>query len=241
MFFDPGRQKRGILPNQQMGRSLEIGKRYAIVVSRDWRDANGLPLAQEFRKEFRVGAADERPIDVKGWRVAAPHAGTRDALVVTFPEPLDHGLLLRALGVTGGDGKFLDGDVGVDEGEKRWTFTPRDAWRAGTYQLTALAMLEDLAGNRIGRAFEVDNFDRADRTPEPERTTIPFTVARASRIHGVPRFLSRSEVPRDARLPDSWFGGFTEPRNPESRNPGTSHRVASSASSAQPVVEMRCA
>ncbi len=37
-------------------------------------------------------------------------------------------------------------------------------------------MLEDLAGNRIGRAFEVDNFDRVDRTPEAERTAIPFTV-----------------------------------------------------------------
>jgi hypothetical protein len=37
-------------------------------------------------------------------------------------------------------------------------------------------MLEDLAGNRIGRAFEVDNFDRTDDSPEPERTLIPFVV-----------------------------------------------------------------
>jgi hypothetical protein len=36
--------------------------------------------------------------------------------------------------------------------------------------------LEDLAGNRIGRAFEVDQFDRADRTSEPKRTVIPFTI-----------------------------------------------------------------
>jgi hypothetical protein len=150
VFFDPGRQKRGILPNQQMGRSLEIGKRYAIVVSREWPDANGLPLKEEFRKSFTVGPADERPIDVKSWRVSSPRADTRDALVVTFPEPLDHGLLVRALGVTAADGRFLDGEVGIDESEERWAFTPRSAWRAGTYQLTALAMLEDLAGNRIG-------------------------------------------------------------------------------------------
>ena len=177
VFFDPGRQKRGILPNQQMGRSLEIGKRYSIVVSRDWLDGNGLPLKEEFRKEFRVGPADEQPIDVQSWRVAAPPAGTREAIVVTFPEPLDHGLLLRALGVTSGDGTFLDGDVRVDEGERRWAFTPRAAWTAGTHQLTALAMLEDLAGNRIGRAFEVDQFDRADRSAEAERTSLPFAVA----------------------------------------------------------------
>ena len=34
------------------------------------------------------------------WRVMPPAARTRDPLVVTFPEPLDHGLLARALGVT---------------------------------------------------------------------------------------------------------------------------------------------
>lgn len=176
VFFDPGRQKRGILPNQQMGRSLAIGTRYAIVVSRDWPDTNGLPLKEEFRKSFTVGPADERPIDVKSWRVSSPNAGTRDPIVVTFPEPLDHGLLLRALGVTGGDGGFLDGDVHIEEGETRWTFTPRTPWRAATYQLTALDMLEDLAGNRIGRAFEVDQFDRADRTAEADRTLIPIVI-----------------------------------------------------------------
>jgi hypothetical protein len=178
VFFDPGRQKRGITPNQQMGRSLEPGRRYTLVVDREWRDGNGLPLATSFRRDFTVGPADERPLDVKSWRVTAPAGGTRDAVVVTFPEALDHGLLLRALGVWR-DGKALAGDVAVDERETRWRFTPRDAWRAGEYQLTAFGMLEDLAGNRIGRAFEVDRFDRADRSAEPERTALPFTIPAA--------------------------------------------------------------
>jgi len=60
--------------------------------------------------------------------------------------------------------------------ETTWTFTPAEPWVAGQHNLLALAMLEDLAGNRIGRAFEVDNFDRTDDTTEPERTLIPFTV-----------------------------------------------------------------
>ena len=34
----------------------------------------------------------------------------------------------------------------------------------------------DVAGNRIGRAFEVDQFDRTDRSAEPEKTLIPFSV-----------------------------------------------------------------
>jgi hypothetical protein len=177
VFFDPGRQKRGILPNQQMGRSLEPGKRYALVVSREWRDGSGLPLREDFRRSFQVGPADERPIDVARWRLSAPSADSLDPLVANFPEPLDHGLLLRALGVTGADGRFIDGDVRVDQGETRWAFTPRAPWRAGAYNVTALAMLEDLAGNRVGRAFEVDRFDRADRAEEVERTSLPFVVA----------------------------------------------------------------
>jgi hypothetical protein len=176
VFFDPGRQKRGILPNAQMGRSLVPGRKYTLVVDREWRDANGLPLKTEYRREFRVAEADERPIDFRAWEVAAPTAGERDPLIVTFPEPLDHGLLLRALGVSGADQRFLDGDVKIDSHETRWRFTPREPWKAGRYQLVALAMLEDMAGNRIGRAFEVDRFDRADRSSEPERTMIPFEV-----------------------------------------------------------------
>jgi hypothetical protein len=176
VFFDPGRQKRGILPNQQMGRSLEPGRHYTLVVSREWRDGNGLPLKEDFRREFRVGPPDERPLDVSSWRIAPPSAGSREPLLVTFDEALDHGLLLRALGVTGADGKFIDGDVKIDAAESRWSFTPAAAWRQGSYQLTALAMLEDLAGNRIGRAFEVDTFNRADSSPEPERTNLPFQV-----------------------------------------------------------------
>ena len=176
VFFDPGRQKRGILPNAQMGRSLVPGRRYSLVVSKQWRDANGLPLKDEYRRNFRVTAADDRPIDYRAWRIEAPPAGTQSPLVVTFSEPLDHGLLVRALGVTAGDQRFLDGDVRIERGETRWSFTPRTAWQPGQHQLVALAMLEDMAGNRIGRAFEVDRFDRTDRSPEPERTSIAFDV-----------------------------------------------------------------
>ena len=37
-FFDPGRVKAGILPNQQMGRALNAGRSVTLVISREWRD-----------------------------------------------------------------------------------------------------------------------------------------------------------------------------------------------------------
>ena len=175
IFFDPGRVKKGILPNLQMGRPLEVGRSVTLVIKREWPDENGLPLKEEFRRVLRVGPTDLEPLDTSTWRIQSPAAGSRDGMVVTFPEPLDHGLLMRALGVTR-DGKEVDGAIGVDQAETRWTFTPMAPWTAGTYQLLALDILEDLAGNQIGRAFEVDNFDTVDKGPNPTTITIPFHV-----------------------------------------------------------------
>jgi hypothetical protein len=181
VFFDPGRVKKGLTPRVEMGPSLEAGREYTLVVDAEWLDGDGLPLREAFRRTFRVGPADERPLDPGAWRVAPPPAGAREPVVVTFPEPLDHGLLLRAMGIAGDGGVPIDGHVVVEAEETRWLFTPTEPWPGGAYQLVVLSILEDLAGNRIGRAFEVDQFDEVDRTNEPEVTRIPFRIAPTSR------------------------------------------------------------
>jgi hypothetical protein len=175
VFFDPGRVKRGILPNRQLGRALVPGKTYQLVVRADWRDGTGAPLKEPFARTFKVVPADARPLDPAEWRITAPPPGARTALTVTFPEPMDHGLLYRALAVRY-DGQVLDGDIGIEAHETRWTFTPRDVWRAGSYELLVLSILEDRAGNQIGRAFEVDNFDTVDKGPEPKTVTLAFSI-----------------------------------------------------------------
>jgi hypothetical protein len=158
VFFDPGRQKRGILPNREMGFSLAAGHEYTLAVDREWIDGNGNPLRESFTKSFRVTAPDLAPLDPKAWTIVAPREGTRDPISVTFPEPLDHGLLLRAVGVRR-NGAPVVGDVRVDAHETSWTMTPNEPWRPGDYSVIALGILEDLAGNRIGRAFEVVSKD----------------------------------------------------------------------------------
>ena len=175
VFFDPGRVKLGILPNRQMGRPLEVGRSMTLVVSREWRDAHGLPLKEDFRRTYRVGPPDENPIDPATWRIEAPAAGTRGRVSVTFPKPLDHGVLMRALGVRL-NGQPVTGDIAIERGETRWMFTPTDPWRAGAYQLLALDILEDPSGNQIGRAFEVENARAVDKGPDAKTITLPFLV-----------------------------------------------------------------
>ncbi len=69
VFFDPGRQKRGIAPIADMGRSLTEGKSYTLVIDAEWRDGNGLPLKQPYRRTFKVGPPDEKPLAPASWKI----------------------------------------------------------------------------------------------------------------------------------------------------------------------------
>ena len=178
VLYDPGRVKRGIRPNAELGRPLAADRRYTLAIDTAWRDAAGQPLVAPFRREFRVGPPRERALDPAAWRFDLPAGGTRDPLAVRFPVPLDYGLLQSALRVTMG-GEPLAGEIRVEQGETRWTFTPRAPWRPGEHQLVAAATLEDVAGNRIGRPFEVDAAD--PRGVERARgAVVPFRIGRAN-------------------------------------------------------------
>ena len=172
VLFDPGRIKRGLASLDEEGPSLEEGRAYTIQIDREWRDAQGTPLERGFEKRFRVGAQDREPPETSTWRIAAPRVGTTDPLVVHFPEPMDYALLLRLLHVS-----RVEGAASVGLNEKEWRFTPVQPWQAGQYELIADTWLEDLAGNRLGRAFDLDTFERVTKTVERKTVSLRFSVS----------------------------------------------------------------
>lgn len=176
VLFDPGRVKRGILPNEEMGRALIVGQKYRLEVDEAWLDGNGQKLAAPFRREFRVAPAEEHAIDPATWRIAAPSDGTRDPLVVTFPRALDYGLLQSGVAVATARGDRVPGAISLAAGETRWLFIPRAPWQAGEYRLLASSALEDVAGNRIGRPFEVDAAAGGGGHAEARSATLAFRV-----------------------------------------------------------------
>ncbi len=176
LLCEPGRVKRGLKPREEEGPILEEGKRYTLVVDRRWPDATGQPLSETFRKSFEALAPVDGAIDVKQWKLTAPRAGASQPLVVKFQRPLDHACLQRMLTVEGPDGKPMDGRVTIADQESRWEFTPASPWVKGKHHLVADTVLEDLAGNSIGRAFEVDEFRPITTTTPMETVKIPFVV-----------------------------------------------------------------
>ncbi len=177
LFLDPGRIKRGLKPREEVGPVLEEGKSYTLVIDRDWLDAEEEPLRETYRKSFTVTPPDGVRPNPKTWRIQAPPAGTRTALAVTFPEPLDHALLQRWLDVVDAGGKRVAGRAQVLPGETGWEFMPEEPWSAGAYQLVIDTRLEDRAGNRVDRLFEVDEFHPIEREVKTETVSLPFTIA----------------------------------------------------------------
>jgi len=176
LFIDPGRIKREVKPLEDIGPALVLGKQHTLVIDSAWKDGVGRPLKAEFRKAFLVGPADREPPDPSRWKIAPPKSGGRNPLTVVFPDPMDHALSQRMIQVGTRSGDRINGRIELGDEERRWTFVPAEAWRAGGFTLNVQTTIEDLAGNNIGKAFEVDVFDGVQRRLTNNVVTIPFEV-----------------------------------------------------------------
>jgi hypothetical protein len=175
VWFDPGRIKRGLTSNLNLGPSLEAGKRYTLAIDREWRDARGVPLVEGFRKAFRGGPADRIAPDPQHWRVTAPRAGTSAPVILDFPEPMDYVGLQKTITVSDGRNQ-ISGTIAIERQETRWTFTPREPWKAGNYRLMVSNALEDLAANKMGQLFDMDAVAGVNENVEAKTIPILFSV-----------------------------------------------------------------
>ena len=176
LIIDPGRIKRGVRPLEEIGPALVAGKSYTLVIGREWRDGEGDPLKESFQKAFKVTAPDREPPDPSRWKIQAPQAGGRDPLAVIFPEPMDQALSQRVIRVTGESGEVVEGKISLEDQERRWAFTPDNIWRHGRYQIIIQNTLEDLAGNNIGKPFDVDLFEGVERRLPTKTVKLSFEI-----------------------------------------------------------------
>ncbi len=164
LIFHPGRIKRGVGPNREMGPPLRAGETFRLVVDRQLRDFGGEPLQASFEKELRVVAADRSSPDPHSWRVMLPENST-GSLVLELGEPLDEALLERMISIEDASRRRVPGELVIGDAGTRVSFRPDAAWRPGRYTIVVSPALEDLAGNRIDRLFD----EELSPSAEPER------------------------------------------------------------------------
>ena len=149
--------------------------------TRGWRDAEGRPLAVRFCKAFRAGPPDETPPDPSTWAIDAPGPGTSDPLTLTSPSRSTAPSSAACATIYDADGHVIPGGVAVEDGETALAIHAGSSLgRRGVSPLRGRD-LEDLAGNSIGRVFEVDVFEKVDRRPIPQAVNRPFRVEARSR------------------------------------------------------------
>lgn len=148
LWIHPGRVKRGVNLREEEGPVLEPNRTYTLEIGAELLDAEGRPTGRAFTKRFAAVEEDHDKPDPSRWAVDVPRAGTRDALVVRFPEPLDRWLLVRSLRPS------VPGRADAADAERSWTFTPERPWTPGAHALAVDPFLEDLAGNTPARRFE---------------------------------------------------------------------------------------
>ena len=181
MLLDPGRIKRGLAPNLEFGYPLVEGTTVCVSIDPSFRDARGQPLRAGAERSYDIGPALRARIDPRAWRLAAPAAGSRDALLVEFGRPLDHGLLQHCLSVRDADGRTVHGVGETGEAECNLWFVPDAPWQTGEYQLVVEPRLEDVSGNTPARVFDRDVTRPEDAPLRMEAGAISFLSAPALR------------------------------------------------------------
>ena len=174
ILLDPGRLKRGVGPNRELGPPLKAGQVYTLAVGAGMTDLSGSRLPETVYKRFRVTDAVREPIAVEQWKIVPPVTYSCQPLVLMFPRPLDWALLSHTITIASTCEQSIDGGIVIDQCERQWSFTPTSPWAAGSYHVLVASSLEDVCGNSVIAAFDRPLRSGTDLAYEVASRSIPF-------------------------------------------------------------------
>jgi hypothetical protein len=172
LLLDPGRIKRGLKANLQMGAPLKAGETYRLVVNPGWKNIDGVVSVSTYKKEFSCIEADRKSINITDWTITTPTIPT-DELVINCKENLNYIVASHAIRVKDKKDNPVEGEIEVLNHESVIVFRPKQKWTNGPYTLLVNQLLEDLAGNNLNRLFDED---MQAPTPKSSVNTLTFTV-----------------------------------------------------------------
>ena len=167
LWLDPGRIKRGLIPNEKLGLPLKAGERYTLHLNKLWKSKNGVPLAKNYSKTFDVGERDDEFPNLATWKVVNPSFDQKDVLEIKFPQPLDYFLVMECITVRKANGDVVGGKIEIDDEERVVRFVPNQPWTKGDFALYVESRLEDLAGNNLNHPFDRE-VEKKNLGPNPK-------------------------------------------------------------------------
>jgi hypothetical protein len=174
ILLDPGRLKRGVGPNRELGPPLKAGQVYTLAVGAGMTDLSGSHLPETVYKRFCVTDAVREPIAVEQWKIPPPVTDSRQPLMLMFPRPLDWALLSHTITIASTREQSIDGRIVIDQCERRWSFTPTSPWAAASYHVRVASSLEDVCGNSVIAAFDRPLRSGSDLAYNVVSRSIPF-------------------------------------------------------------------
>lgn len=175
LWLDPGRIKRDLVPNQELGNPLKNGSQYVVNVSDRWKDANNLALPKNYSKRIVVTSRDSLSPHPQQWKIDLPSSGTVEPLTINTNEALDYFLLGETIKVLNDKDILIAGSLKISNQEKIVRFIPDSPWLPGIYSIRIASYLEDLAGNNLQRPFDRD-VQAGLKLKEQEFTDRKFTI-----------------------------------------------------------------
>jgi Xylose isomerase-like TIM barrel len=176
LMIDPGRQKRGMVPNEEEGPVLEPDTVYMLTISKDWKTAQGQPSRGDITFKITAGAAQIKALDEQDLGFREPmmygRAGPDATIHLGFWNVMDPELLKRLVWVEDDDGRDVTKWAGRDVTNLGVSFgTNIKAWPTGKYTVVIDPMLEDICGNRFAVPFEAKDRSGLKALAKPIRKT----------------------------------------------------------------------
>jgi hypothetical protein len=149
VLFDPGRIKRGVSTNFELGPSLLEGNKYTLTISGTWQDVYGQELSVKATKEFIVGSAYRTTLKVGELYIQKPEANSTEKLSIHFDRIIDHALVQSMIRIEDEKNKAIAGSWETSGDETVVHFIPAKPWKKGKYKIIMDGSFEDVAGNNL--------------------------------------------------------------------------------------------
>tara|TARA_R110002073_G_scaffold128999_3_gene275090 strand:+ start:46635 stop:47723 length:1089 start_codon:yes stop_codon:yes gene_type:complete len=175
LWLDPGRIKKDLIPNKELGIPVKKGNTYEITIPASLTDADGVALGKDYQKTIVVGERDAKSPSISKWELTIPQENTKEALGISFQESLDAMLSQETIQIVTDKNKIIDGGFMLSKKATSILFVPKVLWKKGAYKIVIESKLEDLAGNNLNRLFDTD-LSKNEKVSTSKTKEISFTI-----------------------------------------------------------------